>query len=377
MKIVYDDAIPFGAEAFGTLGDAYGVCGRDITRAVLHDANVLCVRSVTSVDAALLEGTSVRVVATATSGTDHIDQEYLRTAGIFFVDAHGSNADAVTEYVIAALCDDALRTGNSLAGKSLGVIGVGAVGSRVACAGAALGMRVIVHDPPRAQREPTFISAPKEETLCCDVVSLHTSLTHSGAYATYHCIDETALGMLPCGALLINTARGAVVDSAALYARLRRDRTFRAVLDVWENEPTPLPDLVAASTRATAHIAGHSWHAKVAATVQIYRALCQHFSVSPTWTPPTLAADVPAVQVHLSPHADAFQRVCTAVHSAYDISADDARMRGILREPPEKHAQYFDALRKNYPVRYAFSSARVEGKTDDIASVLRGCGFVL
>ncbi len=377
MNILFDENITSGAKAFSALGTARAMPGRFISRDDLADIDALFVRSVTKVNAHLLDNTPVRFVATATSGTDHIDREYLAKNNIGFSDASGSNANSVAEYVTAALLVLANRYNVTLKDLSIGVVGVGHVGTRVVEKARALGMTVLCNDPPRARRECDFDSVPLHDILKCNVVTIHTPLTYDGIEPTFHLIGKKEISALEKNAILIQTSRGAVVDEKALLDRLQNGVPLHPVLDVWENEPTPMPALIEVADIATPHIAGYSQTGKIAATAIVYTAACHYFAVEPVWHPSPLPKNMPLPKIILSPQDDAKTRLRNAVVSLYDIIADDTRMRGIFNCAEAEYATYFDELRKNYPIRLEFPYAEVHGKTEDIAFELSALGFTL
>jgi erythronate-4-phosphate dehydrogenase len=370
MRIVADENIPFAIEAFGRLGEVTTLPGRAMTHEAVRDAEILFVRSVTDVDAHLLDGSKVRFVATATIGTDHVDAAYLRARGTGFASAPGSNARSVAEYISAALLVLESRGHVSLDGSTLGVVGVGSVGSRVALVAQALGMKVLLNDPPRARAEPGGAFVPLDE-ICAkaDVVTFHLSLERGGPDATHHLAGEALLGRLKPGAVVLNSSRGAVADGAALK-RARRDGHLKAlVLDVWEGEPSIDAELLGLCDLATPHIAGYSYDGKVAGTRMIYEAACAFLGRPAAW---------PA---GLPPHEDLRVRVddgraLTAVRASYDIEADDGRMRRAVEGADAAGvARAFDRLRKEYPRRREFANWRVAGATGRSASVLAALGF--
>lgn len=208
MRIVADENIPYVLEAFASLGEVTVLPGRGLTRAALADAEVLLVRSVTKVGPQLLAGSGVRFVATATIGTDHVDADYLREQGIGFASVPGSNANSVTEYVVAALLVVARRLGWRLAGRSIGVVGVGNVGSLVVEKCQALGLQVLQNDPPRFDAGGDAVFRPLPELFDCDIITLHVPLTPGGPYPTFHLADEAFFRNLRPGAVFLNTSRG-------------------------------------------------------------------------------------------------------------------------------------------------------------------------
>lgn len=353
MKIVADENNPFVREAFSTLGEVLVLPGKAITREVLRDAEVLACRSTIKVNADLLEGTAVRFVGTGTIGVDHMDTAWLDSKGVQYANAPGCNADSVADYITAALLLYGRKRGVCLEGKSLGVVGCGNVGSRVARRARALGMRVLENDPPlaRATGDPRY--RPIAELMDRDFLTLHVPLTKEGADATWHMADADFLNRMRPGAVLLNAARGAVVDSPALLDALEKGRLAAALLDVWEDEPRCQPRLAERCELATAHIAGYSFDGKVNGTNQIYRAVCGWLGVKPTWDPRPLlpAPDVPLVRIDAAGKSDE-DVLREAVFAVYPIEEDDARFRQAMRlEDPTERGAAFTAVRKQYPRR--------------------------
>ncbi|MCH7958866.1 MAG: 4-phosphoerythronate dehydrogenase [Candidatus Hydrogenedentes bacterium] len=349
MQILADENIPYVREAFSRLGDVQTISGRAIAPSDLAGVDVLLVRSVTQVDAALLTDTALRFVGSATSGVDHVDITLLDERGIAFSYAPGSNANSVAEYVVAALLVLEDRLGG-LDGKSMGIVGGGHVGSRVRTTAKALGLRCIVHDPPLEEQGAPGPFATRQELLDCDIVTLHVPLTHSGPHPTHHLVDEDFLGQMRTGALLINTSRGAVVDGVALGRALESGQLVVAVLDVWESEPDIDFDLLQRVSIGTPHIAGYSWDGKVNGTRQLYEALCRFLGTEPGWTPPQDDESVPG---------DAPGAPNDFVREMYDIMRDDADLRVVTDLPDAERASAFDRLRKEYRVRREFRTREI------------------
>jgi len=376
MNVVYDENIPFGREAFATLGSVQSCAGRAITPKILAGCDALFVRSVTPVNAALLDDSNVRFVATATSGSDHIDTAYLHRRGIAWIDAIGSNARSVAEYVLTGVLELAARDGIALRGKHIGVVGVGHVGSLVAAYAQALGMTVVLNDPPRQRRERDFSGVDLATALAADIVTLHTPLTTEGPDATFHLLDSTRIAALKPGAMLVHTCRGPVVDTHALKARLSTRRDLRVIMDVWEDEPAIDPEFLALVDIGTPHIAGYSWPSKVRATDIVYRAACRFFDCAPAWRPPALPAGVAALHINgdvLDPTSAT--ALLTALRPVYDIVADDTRLRRLLSMPRAEHGPYFDLLRKTYPIRLEWPLAHVQAASTATRALLVQLGF--
>ena len=368
MKIVADANIPFVEECFSSMGKVEVVAGSDVTAEVVSDAEVLLVRSVTKVDSGLLSGSNVRFVGTATIGVDHIDIEYLRDNNIGFASAPGSNANSVAEYVVAGL----LELGKSVEGKSIGVAGVGNVGSKVAKKCEALGMKVLLNDPPLQRQTKDAKYLPIERIFDCDFVTLHTPLTFEGEDKTFHLADEKFFSSLKKGSVFFNTSRGGVVDSEALKRAIKSGGLGSVVLDVWEDEPSIDVELLEMTDIGTPHIAGYSFDGKVAGMIMIYKAACEHFGIEGRYE---VGDFLPVAAVgELEMDSELEDVLHQTVKKIYDIKKDDSDLRRILEEPIGKRGKFFSGLRKNYPVRREFQNTRVVTDNKIIAEKLNGIG---
>jgi len=381
LSIVADENIPLVVEAFSPFGPVRTLPGRTMTAADLEGTDVLLVRSVTRVDQALLAGTALRFVGTATIGTDHIDLDGLAERGVAFASAPGSNADSVADYLMCALHVLAARTGKTLAGMTLGIVGVGNIGSRVARRAEALGLRVLRNDPPRARAEGAEGFVSLEALIdAADIVTFHTPLHKQGPDRTLHLADAATLAGLRDGAWVINTSRGSVVDNPALRAELERGR-LHAWLDVWEGEPGIDPALLERVAIATPHVGGYALDGKVRGTVMLRDALCKALSIAPeavgAWDPDVHLPAVEPATIEVDGALSAQDAVAAVCHRAWDIMADDQRLRATaaLEEAPRLAA--FDRLRKTYPIRREFSKIRVTGATGPLAQTLAGIGFTI
>ena len=378
VKIVADANIPFVDKCFSSIGDVTLVGGREITGELVEDADVLLVRSVTKVNADLLDGSAVKFAATATIGTDHIDQKYLADKGIGFSSAPGSNSSSVAEYVIAALLALGKKHKFQLEGKSIGVIGVGNVGSKVAKKAAALGMKVLLNDPPLQRQTSEAKYLPLEELYGCDFITIHTPLTLEGDDKSFHLADAEFFSKLKPEAFFINTSRGGVVDTAAIKNAIVSKRIAGAVLDVWENEPNIDPELLLAVDLSTPHIAGYSYDGKVAGMIMIYQAACRHFGIEPVCRIEDFLpeAEVPVIEIDPA-SADEQTIIHDTVQQIYVINRDDFNTREILIVSEDRRGHWFDNLRKSYPVRREFQNTRlVFNKPDQkLQAKLTGIGF--
>lgn len=358
MKIFADENIPLVKDAFGHLGEVVTFRGRELKSEDLKEAEVLLVRSVTKVNAALVDHTPIRFVGTATIGTDHIDAGALTEREIEFVSAPGSNANSVGEYVVAALLSLASARELDWEGKTLGIVGVGNCGSRVEALAPALGLELLYCDPPLARETGETRYRTLEEIAGADVLTFHVPLTRDGQDPTYHLINEDLLSMRPPGGVLINASRGAVASSEALLRHFPSHSDQLLVLDVWEGEPEIRLDLLELAAIGSPHIAGYSYDGKVKGMMMLYEALCNFLCVEPVWSPnPFLTRE----QVPLSPvgSGDQISILDRLIRHCYDIRLDDRNLRGLFGVPTLDRKNYFDALRKGYRVRREFSSFEV------------------
>jgi erythronate-4-phosphate dehydrogenase len=378
MKIIADANIPFVKECFSSIGEVTVIGGREMTPWIVADADILLVRSITPVGVDLLAGSKVRFVGTATIGFDHIDIDFLGRNNIGFASAPGSNANSAAEYVIAGLLEIGRKYDLDLEGKSIGIIGVGNVGGRVAKKCAALGMQLYLNDPPLQRQTGDAKYLPLKELFDCDFITLHTPLTFEELDKTYHLADERFFKSLKERCVFVNASRGRVVDSRALKAAIHSGRLRAVVLDVWENEPNIDTELLQAVDIGTPHIAGYSLDGKIAGMIMIYKSACEHFAIEPKFDVGDFLPEPAVRQLRIKPHRGNEQEVLLdAMHKIYRIDQDDTRLRRILNKPAGKRGEFFDSLRKNYPVRREFQNTRIvlESSCKSIADKLAGIGF--
>jgi erythronate-4-phosphate dehydrogenase len=378
MKIIADENIPFVKKCFSSIGEVEVFPGRQITPDVVSDAECLLVRSITRVDSDLLSGSKVRFVGTTTIGFDHIDTENLARNNVGFASAPGSNANSAAEYVIAGLLEIGRRYKIKLEGKSIGIVGVGNVGSKVARKCAALGMKVLLNDPPLKRQSGDAKYLPLEELYDCDFITFHTPLTFKGIDKTFHLASEEFFKSLKAGCVFINTSRGGVVDTKALKASIRSGQLETTVLDVWENEPNIDTELLEMVDIGTPHIAGYSLDGKIAGMIMIYKATCKFFGFRVKFDVEDFLPKPAVPQLKINPKSGSEEDVLRgAVEKIYRISEDDKELRKILDVPAEK-GKFFDDLRKNYPVRREFQNTQVilaKESTEYLAKKLEGIGF--
>ena len=379
MLIVADENIPLIEEFFADFGEIRRLPGRQINRADVHDADILLVRSVTKVDRELLEGSAVRFVGTCTIGTDHLALDYFQQAGIQWSSAPGCNARGVVDYVLGSLLTLAEIEGADLTQRTYGVVGAGEVGGRLVNVLRLLGFNVLVCDPVREAAEGADYVSLEQIIEQCDVISLHTPLSKSGDFATWHLLDEARLNRLKPGTWLINASRGPVVDNAALRNVLNAREDLQAVLDVWEGEPQVDVELADLCVLATPHIAGYSLDGKQRGTAQIYQALCAFLGQTPQVQ---LADLLPApwlAKVELSANSDQAWALAMVCRGVYDPRRDDADFRRTLTGPVDQQKQAFDGLRKHYPVRREIEglTVHIEGHNPALTKMAAALGCVV
>lgn len=365
MKIVVDDKIPY---LQGVLERYFSsvvyLPGKAIGPNDVKDADALLVRTRTRCDEALLAGSAVKVIATATIGFDHIDAEFCRKAGIKWFNAPGCNAFGVVQYVLCALAHLSAKYGIRMQGKTLGIVGVGEVGKRLAAVAPYFGLRVLLNDPPRQRKESAsgFVSI---DEICqkADIITFHVPLIRQGADTTFHLFDDAFVGKLSSPKILINASRGEVVNTASLIAALRKGDVSHAVVDVWENEPDISRELVELASIATPHIAGYSLEGKANGTSIAVNGLLRFFGFAES---PWFPADLPQKE-----HDIDFGKALSDVNcllQTYPIAEDDRQLRSNLNK--------FEDLRGNYGVRREISYFRVNNiASAELRARLRGLTF--
>ena len=330
MKVIVDSHIPHIQGLIEPFAQVEYLEPAVITHEAVLDADALIVRTRTRCDAALLDGSRVRFIGSATIGTDHIDLDYCAAHGITVRNAPGCNAPAVAQWVFCAIAAWMRQHGiSSPEGLTLGVVGVGHIGSIVARWARQLGFTVLLNDPPRHQRDGSFddVFSPLDELQHrCEIITFHTPLTRDGQWPTWHLCDQMFLDGLKRCRLLLNASRGGVADNAALL-RWNGD----IALDCWENEPKISRDLLEKCIVATPHIAGYSREGKQRGTAMMLEALNECFG----W-------DIPVPTI-ASPATGAAQVTLAGIASSYDILADTA----ALKATPAN----FESQRNHYPHR--------------------------
>jgi erythronate-4-phosphate dehydrogenase len=362
MRIVADENIPYlEALLHHYPVDLLRVDGRRLSADQVVNADAILCRSVTQVTADLLERSTVKYVGSATIGVDHIDTAYLREKNIGFTNAPGCNANAVAQYVLSAILHAKAIGRLRREPLTAGIVGYGNVGKRVAQYLSAIGIHCLVNDPPEHERSPISNHVSFNELLAqSDIVTLHVPLTkvEDSPYPTYHMINNDTLESIKPDAVLINTARGAVIDNQALCDVLKRNDRLYTAIDVWESEPAPMKELVSRVDLATPHIAGYSLDGKYAGTLQVVNGLIKQFGLSEKDTPNVALPPIMVDKVVLHPELGLFDALGALAKNVYDINIDS----GFLKHAIEYSniSERFDQWRKNYRLRREFGALAVE-----------------
>jgi erythronate-4-phosphate dehydrogenase len=373
MKIIADNKIPYLQGALEPFAELTYLPGGDIKKEHLLDADALIIRTRTKCNAELLEGTTVKFIATATIGYDHIDTDYCDKAGIKWTNAPGCNSSSVQQYIASAILFLAVERGFKLEDRTLGVVGVGNVGSKVVKLAEAIGLRVLLNDPPRVRAEGqcgfvTLDTIIKE----CDIITFHVPLNINGQDKTFHLADDTFFKQVDIDTIIINSSRGEVVDNKALKKSLSNERLSGAILDVWEGEPEIDQGLLNLVDIATPHIAGYSRDGKANGTAMSVQAISRFFGLGiDDWYPEKL--EIPAetkIEIDCKGHTKE-EILLAAFGNTYDITEDDKR----LGESPET----FEKQRNDYPVRREFTSYEIKLLNDDkgYGKLLSELGFII
>jgi len=331
MKLVIDDACYAYDEIFSQFGEITTIPGRSIDKASVKDADALIVRSRTKVNQALLEGSKVKFVGSTVAGLDHVDQDYLAKNNITFFSAQGCNSMAVAEFVISAIVNLADELDFDYTQKTLGIIGVGNVGSRLTAKAELMGIKTLLNDPPRQSNEnlPHFVDL--DTALSADIVTFHTPLTFDGQHPSYRLLNEENFHNISEKTILFNAARGGVIKEKIW----EKTQTMVNIIDCWEDEPNINQNLQKDAYWATPHIAGHSVDAKFMGSFMVYEALCdfsgqkQNKSIVNLINPGILTVKQDSLK--------------DTLNEIYDFKQDTAAIKNIGN---------FEDYRRNYPIRY-------------------------
>ncbi|MBH0071476.1 4-phosphoerythronate dehydrogenase [Pseudoalteromonas sp. NZS127] len=371
MKILADQNMPLVEQYFADIGEVERFDGRQLTADQLIDVDVLLTRSVTQVNNELLaHANKLSFVGTATIGVDHIDTQLLNDKNIAFSSAPGCNAIAVAEYVISSLYALSQENARPLNNQTIGIVGVGSIGSCLAQKLQALNLTVLLCDPIKHAQGLLNEHVALDQLLAqSDIVTFHVPLIKSGEHKTLHMMDKARLKALKPGLTLINASRGDVIDNQALLEVMQAGADLDLVLDVWENEPTILTELLEHVRYASVHIAGHTLEGKARGTQILYQKFCELKGIEAT---KSLDEFLPVPAITQATLGQSFNEadIARLVHLIYDVRRDD----GILLRDLANNG--FDSLRKNYPVRREFSTLIIQGDSSQLAALAQ-LGFTV
>lgn len=356
MKIVIDDKIPYIRGAFEPFAEVVYLPGNKTTPEVVKDADAIVTRTRTKCNRDLLTGSKVKFIATATIGHDHIDTEFCKQAGIEWTNAPGCNAESVNQYIASALFSYSMKKRFDLKEKTIGIVGVGHVGSKVARLCETIGMKVLLNDPPRERVEgpEQFVSLEKIQNEA-DIITFHVPLNIKGDDTTFHMVDEKFIQNLKKKPLLINSCRGEVFDTKATKKALQTRAISGFIADCWENEPDIDLELLEMADYGTPHIAGYSKDGKANGTKMSVQAISRFFNLGiDNWEPENVELpEKTTIEIDGNQRRE-YSILAEAILSTYDIENDDE----ALRENP----QLFEKLRGDYPVRREFDSYTIKMK---------------
>lgn len=371
MKIVADNKIPFLKGVLEPYAEVAYYPGTEINAKLVNDADALLVRTRTKCNANLLENSKVKFIATATIGFDHIDTAYCESKDIRWTNAPGCNSVSVMQYIASALVFLSEKYNFNYSDKTLGVVGGGNVGSKVALLASGLGMKVLLNDPPRERVEgkSKFVSLQKIQENA-DIITFHVPLNNEGVDKTYHLVDEDFLHSIKPETIIINSSRGEVVSAASLKKALKEKKIKAALLDVWENEPLIDKELLDLVDIGTPHIAGYSADGKAMGTAMSVQALSRFFNFNlNNWLPDNIP-QVHNNKIEIDCKELNIQEVINkAVLATYNIENDSTALKKSLKT--------FEAQRGNYPLRREFNAYEVCLKNDknNIGQLLSTLGF--
>ncbi|WP_414932029.1 4-phosphoerythronate dehydrogenase [Vibrio europaeus] len=371
MKILVDENMPYAEQLFSQLGEVVLKSGRTLTADDLVDVDALMIRSVTKVNAELIaKANKLKFVGTATAGMDHVDQVLLKEKGIYFTAAPGCNKVGVAEYAFSVMMVLAQQYGFSVFDKTVGIIGVGQVGSYLQKCLEGIGINVLINDPPKQAEGDTRQFTPLPKLLeRADIITLHTPITRDGEHPTHHLIDQEVLEMLRGDQILINAARGSIVDNAALKARLQKNDGFITALDVFEFEPEVDMELLPLLAFATPHVAGYGLEGKARGTTMIFNSYCEFLNNELRAHASDLLPIAPVPQLNLDREWDE-ATLHNITQLVYDVRKDDALFRREISKPGS-----FDLMRKNYWDRREYSAVTLVGGESCNLSPLAKLGF--
>lgn len=354
IKIVADKHIPFLQDVFEPYADIEYFPGKEITNKIVKNADCLIIRTRTKANEELLKGSQIKMIASATIGHDHIDKTYCEQNNIAWTNAEGCNSSSVKQYIASVFAQLYKKSNETFTGKTLGIVGVGNVGKKVAALGEKLGMKVLLNDPPRKRNEDSVDFVSLENILQeSDILSIHAPLSKSGQDKTLHLFDRNAFELMSQKPVLINSARGEIVKTDDLKCAIDNELIKLTILDTWENEPNIDLELMNMVFLASPHIAGYSADGKATGTKMVVNAVSRFFDLPLNhWQ----AVEIPfpfekEIKVKGENDLDIW---ANAILQTYDVFNDDKKLRDF--------PQNFEKFREDYPIRREPTAFLIKGK---------------
>lgn len=375
LKIVSDNKIPFLQGVLEPYVDVVYLPPSEIKKENVKDADALLIRTRTKCDEKLLDGTNVKFIATATIGYDHINTSYCEERKIKWINAPGCNSSSVMQYIASVLLTIAKKKKINLSETTIGIIGVGNVGSKVALLAKIFGMKILLSDPPRERIEGKKDFVTLEELISAsNIITFHVPLNYEGSDKTYHLADESFFGKLTGEKIIFNTSRGEVVKTSSLMDAIKNGIISNCVLDVWENEPEINGGLLNMADIATPHIAGYSADGKANGTAMCVRELNSFFNLgmNKNWYPENIPVPSSKTELLIDCNGKSKQEILgEAILSTYDVTKDDEKLRSSV--------QTFEIQRGNYHVRreFPFYKIKLLNADDEIKNSIADLGFQL
>lgn len=370
MQIIADKNIPYLKGVAEKFGDVTYLDGAAFTRDAIKNADTLIVRTVTRFDESILKDSDVKLICSATIGYDHIDTVYCDSHGIAWKNAPGCNSGSVQQYIVSSLITIARQKSFTLKGKTIGIIGVGNVGSKVAKACELLGMKVLLNDPPRQRLEAgnCFVDL-KTIMKEADIITFHTPLIKEGEDRTFHLADDAFFRALKKNPIIINSARGGIIDTAAIKDAIAKGFISGAIIDCWENEPQIDLDYMNLVDIATPHIAGYSADGKANASRMSLESIADFYNLDKAPALEIKAPEPESAVIDLSVYESSNNRIYDTILETYDPLDDFER----LKAAPDT----FKRLRNEYPLRREYFAYRVVNSPAEDMDILKKLGFLL
>lgn len=373
MKIIIDNKIPYIQGVLEPYAEVLYLAGNETTPEIAKDADAIITRTRTKCNQHLLEGSSVKMIATATIGFDHIDSDYCQKNNIEWTNAPGCNSWSVAQYIMAALHTLAEKKQLKLDEYTIGVVGAGNVGSKVARLCEIIGMKVLINDPPRQRKEGNdgFVSIEEIQEKA-DIITFHTPLSREGNDKTYHIVSSEFINKCKKGLIFINSSRGEVMETGSILKSFNSEQISEAIIDCWENEPEINLELLAKAFIATPHIAGYSKDGKANGTSMSIQAISRKFKLGmDNWQCENVELPESTI-IEIDGTGKKMQQILTEVIlTTYRIEEDSRRLK--------KSPQTFEKQRGDYPVRREFPvySIKSKGVEQCTLTVLKELGFQL